>query len=60
MVVKCDKVMCKFNEINNTLQRINICRYGSGYDYSGGDIQISKTGYCKCYSKKENKHGRTV
>jgi hypothetical protein len=50
MSIACDRVQCEHRK--EAARGYFVCRCGSGYDYGGGDIKISKSGYCKNYERK--------
>ena len=56
MSVQCERTSCKHNEASRVFYSDNrFCRRGGGYDYGGGDIMVSKHGYCTCFEKQPPK-----
>lgn len=55
--ITCERTSCKHNKKSSvfSLHGANFCKRGSGYDYGGGDIKISKTGHCMCFEKLPKK-----
>lgn len=54
MGIRCEKSNCKFaKEVKDFSSTWHVCRYGAGYDYTGGDIIINKSLQCTCYKRKE-------
>ena len=52
--IKCDQVNCEHNKIlEHYSSKWGVCKRGSGYDYGGGDIRISKSGHCASYKRKK-------
>lgn len=52
--IHCDNVNCEHNKsIKHYTSEWGICKRGAGYDYGGGDIQISKSGHCVSYKRKK-------
>ena len=43
MNIICGRWNCKFREVNNSLQRLMICRKET--------VEVGKTGYCKSFTK---------